>query len=73
VRAQGVAGWAFLAACGASATATSKLEDRIKRDELGVDDGNSPHMARALRMARETLPSFWRSGAPPDRECRFCR
>lgn len=42
----------------ATLVAASRLESRIRRDELAVDDGNSPHMALAMRRARETLPDF---------------
>ena len=42
----------------ASAIAASRIEQRIKRDKLAIDDGTGPHMARALRKARETLPDF---------------
>lgn len=41
-----------------SAIAASRVENRIKRDELAIDDGNSPHMVLAMRKARETLPGF---------------
>ena len=43
---------------GTSAIGASRLEQRVKRDELAVDDSPGPHMALAFRRARETLPDF---------------
>ena len=48
----------FLTTFAASALAASKVYDRIKRDDLAVVDDDNPHMATALRRARETLPGF---------------
>lgn len=42
----------------ASAIAASRIEQRIRRDELAIDDGTGTHMVVALRKARETLPDF---------------